>query len=185
MDQVKKEDAGARPSTLQLSSCDNLEVGMLEPQGIAREVDAATATGFPVDEQLSIIGTAVNGDLGHFAAGDYVPFGDGSGVPIEETKDMGMDEFLNAFLRVSLAFCLEQEMIVSAVLPLLLANVQYNYIDFHGSVLNKEMFSMWLCCHGVHDTINSASDNMQCSVVGSVSSYITAHNKVHVLFSVR
>jgi len=97
--QVKKEDAGARPPTLQLSSCDNLEVGMLEPQGIAREVDAATATGFPVDEQLGVIGTAVNGDLGHFAAGDYVPFGDGSGVPVEETKDMGMDEFLNAFLR--------------------------------------------------------------------------------------
>jgi len=96
-DQVKQEDPSTRlPGGHQRHS--NLDAKVLESQHLPGAADIVTAPGLS-DESLMTMG--LEPDLGAFANGEFPSFADTGGIggPLEETKDMGMDEFLNFFLR--------------------------------------------------------------------------------------
>jgi len=89
--QVKQEETCVRRPG-------NHAAKVMEPQSIVGAVDImATGGGFtPEESLLGMMGMDGELTLGN---GDLTSFGDATALPLEEGKDTGMDEFLNAFLR--------------------------------------------------------------------------------------
>lgn len=93
--QVKQEDPSTRvpPNHHPLR---NLEAKVIESQHLPGAPDIVNAAGL-CDEPL-IAGMAMDSDLGAFNS-DFTTFAEtpGVGVPLEETKDVGMDDIFNFF----------------------------------------------------------------------------------------
>ncbi|CAD7703289.1 unnamed protein product [Ostreobium quekettii] len=88
--QVKQEEPGVRPPATGQAPDGSHPAKVLGGMG--------TGCGFMADEAL-LGAIGMDGELTAFNDEDYPGFGEAAGMPLEESKDTGMEEFLNDFLR--------------------------------------------------------------------------------------
>lgn len=90
--QVKQEDTCARRAG-------NHVAKVMEPQSVVGAVDIMAAGGGFAHEESLLGMMGMDGELAALGNGDLANFSDTAALPLDEGKDTGMDEFLNAFFR--------------------------------------------------------------------------------------